>query len=258
MRFVLPGLIRKILKLNIVKSIILTDKLQTTRQREADCVLKVLDIHGKWYVLHIEFQSSDDAKMAWRMAGYRLMLSEIHQLLVRQYVIHLGEEKSTMPCSITEPGFSFEYTLISLRDFPYQVFLASDNPEERLLAVLADFGKDKPEEVITKVLQSVEKAESDGLEGNKYFEQLRILVQLRNLAKQFNIAMLKTSTFFKEERDPLYQKGEAKGLQKGAQNKGFEVVKNMLLSGRLTVAEIAVFAGVSEDVVHSIKAENNL
>ncbi len=91
---------------------------------------------------------------------------------------------------------------------------------------------------------------------------MRILVQLRNLAKQFNVAMLKVATFFKEERDPLYQRGEAKGIEKGleegVQNKSYEVVKNLLLSGRFTVAEVASFAGVTEEFVIKIKAENHL
>jgi len=42
-----------------------------------------------------------------------------------------------------------------------------------------------------------------------------VLVQLRNLENQFIEAMETITKFFKEERDPLFRRGEAKGKAEG-------------------------------------------
>lgn len=199
------------------------------------------------------------------MLVYRSTLMDIYKLPVEQYVIYLGESRTAMVNRIDEPGLTFEYHLISLRDIPSALFLSSERPEERLLAVLGDFEGAEPTEVIETVLKSVAGPEPHGLEGNKYFEQLRVMIQLRNLAKQYREAMVKVASFFKVERDALYQMGEErgvekgieKGIEKGAEGKSYEVVRNMLLSGRFTVAEIITFANVTDEFVYKVKADLN-
>ncbi len=215
MRFALPGLVEKVLELGIVRMKMLPDKLHVTREREVDAIAEVVDNQGERYILHVEFQTEDDQRMPLRMIGYRVMLRELYELPVRQYCIYLGEKPTSMSNCIDELGLRYEYKLVSLQEIPYRLFLSSDKPEERLLAVLGDFGAEKPVVVFTDVMKSVARQEPSGLEGNKYFEQLRIISQLRNLDSQFNRAMEGVKSFFREERDPLYRRGIEKGIEKG-------------------------------------------
>jgi len=55
------------------------------------------------------------------------------------------------------------------------------------------------------------------------------------------------SKFFKEERDFLYRKGEAK--------KSYEVVSKLILANRFTTAEIAEYASVAEKFVEKVRTD---
>ncbi|KAA8486843.1 putative transposase/invertase (TIGR01784 family) [Arcticibacter tournemirensis] len=210
----LPGIIKHVLGINIVKKEVLTSKLQQTKEREADRLTKVTDGSGKTYILNIEWQSRNDANMLSRMLEYRVMARRKYQLPVKQYVLYMGSEKLTMKDCIDEEDLQYRYRIVSLSEIDYKFFLKSNKPEQKVLAVLGEFGKDSAEQVIGQILTGIRtEAESD-LSKNKYFNQLRILAQLRNLVEQFNTAMESVSTFFKEEKDPLYRKGIVRGIEK--------------------------------------------
>ncbi|PWG78177.1 hypothetical protein [Pararcticibacter amylolyticus] len=53
------------------------------------------------------------------------------------------------------------------------------------------------------------------------------------------------------------EKGIEEGIEKGASGKSYEVVRNMLLSDRFTVAEICSFTNVTEDFVYKVQADLN-
>lgn len=72
---------------------------------------------------------------------------------------------------------------------------------------MADLGNANPTEVLRSVLEKICKNNKGGLTENKYFEQLRVIVQLRNLGTQLNEAMLTVKSFFKKERDVLFKWG---------------------------------------------------
>lgn len=210
----LPGIIKHVLGINIVKKEVLTSKLQQTKEREADRLTKVTDGSGKTYILNVEWQSRNDANMLSRMLEYRVMARRKYQLPVKQYVLYMGSEKLTMKDCIDEEDLQYRYRIVSLSEIDYKFFLKSNKPEQKVLAVLGEFGKDSAEQVIGQILTGIRtEAESD-LSKNKYFNQLRILAQLRNLVEQFNTAMESVSTFFKEEKDPLYRKGIVRGIEK--------------------------------------------
>ncbi len=73
-------LISKVLGINVVESTPLETKLQITDEREADFILNVTTVEGENFVLHIEFQSTNDAGMAYRMMRYWLYITQIHKL----------------------------------------------------------------------------------------------------------------------------------------------------------------------------------
>ena len=84
--------------------------------------------------------------MAYRMAEYLIMLARRYQLEVRQYVIYIGEGLASMRNELKLGKSYFCYELISFSSIDYRLFLRSDKLEEKMLALLGDFGKDSPKQ----------------------------------------------------------------------------------------------------------------
>jgi hypothetical protein len=141
MEAALPGIIEHLLGLDIISSEELPDDIQHTRERRPDLLKKVTDGAGKQYVLHIEYQARNDKDMAYRMAEYSIMLQWKYRLEVKQYVVYIGMGKSSMPQSIVTEDFQFKYRVLALSSIDYKIFLNSDKPEEKILAILAKLKK---------------------------------------------------------------------------------------------------------------------
>jgi predicted transposase/invertase (TIGR01784 family) len=257
MEAALPGLIKNVLKINAVHEEELPDNLQFTKERKPDVLKKITDDKGNTFVLHLEFQTGNESKMAYRMAEYLVMLARRYQLEVRQYVIYIGEGVPSMRNELKLGESYFCYKLISFSSIDYRLFLRSDKLEEKMLALLGDFGKDSPQTVITKVTRDVLQNTKGELEREQRKNQLRILAQLRTLVSDNIQIMESVSTFFKEENDFLYRRGEKKGIErgieKGEERKSFILVKNLLLESDFTVAKIASMAAVTEAFVRKVK-----
>jgi predicted transposase YdaD len=87
-----------------------------------------------------------------------------------------------------------------------------------MLGILANFGEDASEKAIDSIISGIQSISNGDFADSRYFKQLRILVQLRtSIGQQFEKAMQSVSTFFKEENDYLYRKGEIKGAISGEQ-----------------------------------------
>jgi len=245
----LPGLIENILHIHAVLSEELPDNIQHTKERRPDLLKKITDDKGHTFVLHIEFQTSNDAEMPYRMLEYMAMLLRKYKMPVKQYVIYIGEDRVTMPTSLTNGKSIFSYELITIAAIDYHVFLKSAKPEEKMFAILADFGKDSPETAIANIAIDIANSAKSGLERERLKNQLRILAQLRTLVSANLKFMESVASFFKEENDIFFQRGEKRGLEKGSA----AFVKNLLLAERFTISEIANFANVSEEFVQKIK-----
>lgn len=59
----LPGLIKHILHINAAESEEVPDDVQHTKERKPDLLKKIKDDKGNHFVLHIEFQTKNDADM---------------------------------------------------------------------------------------------------------------------------------------------------------------------------------------------------
>ena len=64
-------LVEEMLGISIKETFEMKDNLQTTIKRETDFLKRVIDQDGKEWILHLEFQTSDDPKMIYRMAEYK-------------------------------------------------------------------------------------------------------------------------------------------------------------------------------------------
>ncbi|WP_316812875.1 hypothetical protein [Pedobacter heparinus] len=85
------------------------------------------------------------------------------------------------------------------------------------------------------------------LEQGRYFRQLRVLLQLRNLNKTAIKDMALTGKIFKEEKDILYIRGEMKGEHK----KAVEIAKNFKELG-VAIEDIAKGTGLTIEEIQSL------
>ncbi|EDM35021.1 hypothetical protein PBAL39_08080 [Pedobacter sp. BAL39] len=234
---VLPELIRDILGIVIAKQEDLQESLQYTTERIPDQLCKITDIQGNTYILQLEWQSEDDPSMQDRMLTYRAMLRRKYGMVVKQYVIFLAREKSSMSDFIEEENLKFSYSLIPLQKYSHRIFLDSKSPEQKLLAIFGNFDTTPPVDVIKEILQGVTAHKKGQLNTNRYVKQLRALVQLRKLNKEFKTAMAIT-TKFKIEEDAYYQEGIETGIEKGIK-RGIEKTKREVIEGLITQTSLS-------------------
>jgi predicted transposase/invertase (TIGR01784 family) len=246
----LPGLIKNVLHIQAIHSEELPDSIQHTKERKPDLLKKITDDKGNTFVLHIEFQTNNDAEMVYRMAEYLVMLLRMYKIPVKQYVIYIGEGTPTMPTTLVNENSYFNYNLITISAIDYHIFLRSDNPEEKMFAILADFGSDSAEMAITNIVTEITKSAKGDLERERRKKQLRILAQLRNLATVNIEVMERVSSFFKEENDIFYQVGEKRGLEKGKAL----FIKYLLTQTDYSSEKIAKEADVPVSFVENIRA----
>ncbi len=256
-------------KWEIASSEILESKLQSTKEREIDFLRKVTTKEGQQFILHLEFQSTNDPEMIYRMQEYHAMLVRKYKLRVHQIVIYLGEKKMTMQTKLPKELTFTEFEPLDMRSIDYNVLLASQIPEEIILAVLGDRKGVDPNVIIESLLNHLFKISKDANALHKFINQLQILSKLRNLEESvIKIADsmpididLTDHKLFKDGLSLGMQKGEQIGMQKGEQkvleNKEAAVLR-MLESKKLTIEEIAEFQDVSSEFVKQIAKENSL
>ena len=258
-----PELLRDLLDINALRTSELPDNVQHTKERKPDVLKMITDDKGEIFVLHIEFQAQEEENMGLRMVEYWAMLFRKYRIPVRQYVIYIGEGVPTrMKDDIDfSPQIYFRYNLISLSTIDYHLLFRSDKPEVKLLSVLADLGKENPEEIIGAIAKQIIGLAPGDFAQNRYLQQLRIFAQFRNFITEILPSMDSIAKFIKEERDFLYIRGERKGLEKGREEgieQGIEqgketFIRNLLLNTDFTVAQIAALGDVPEAFVEKVK-----
>ena len=252
----LPALIRDVLELEIFATEELPDDVQHTKERKPDALKRVTDMLGNTYVLHLEFQLSDEKEMVYRMAEYSIMLMRKYKLPIKQYVIYLKDNKPLMPTFLDTADHKFSFNLIRLAEIDYRIFLNSNNPEIQMLGILANFGTEDSNVIAASIVNGIGSTAKGEFAQIKHYKQLRIYAKLRkNIELQIVKAMESVSTFFKEEEDFLYLKGEALGQSRGEEKKSREVVENLIVKLGLTNEQAALGAAVDITYVEKVRAE---
>jgi predicted transposase/invertase (TIGR01784 family) len=246
----LPGLIKNVLHINAVTSEELPDSIQHTKERKPDLLKRITDDKGNVFVLHIEFQTKNDADIVYRMFEYLAMLLRMYKIPVKQYVIYIGEDKMNMVDTLTNEGSIFRYNLIDISAIDYHVFLRSGNTEEKMFAILANFGKENAEAVIKKIVDDIAQNSTGDLEWSRRKKQLRILAQLRNLAVSNIEIMESVASFYKIENDIVYRVGRKEGIENGKTI----FIKGLLEQTDFTTEKIAEIGDVPVSFVETVKA----
>ena len=223
----------------------LPDDIQHTKERKPDVLKKIKDVNGNSFILQIEFQVADETEMIYRMAEYYIMLLRVYRLPVKQYVVFLGKAKPKMQTQLTTDNLQFNFEVLSLRNLNYEVLINSNQPEEIVFGILADFGAEASEKVVTKIIQRLDETSKSPLSFQKYIRQLRVLSKLRKLDLRIEETMESIAKYIDEENDYLYIKGEQKAKER--------FVANLLTKTKHTLDQVANIAEVSVDFVKMVK-----
>jgi hypothetical protein len=237
-------LAEKYLGIRIADSYELKDKLQTTIEKEPDFIRVVQADGEEAFILHIEFQTQDEERMIYRMQEYYGLLRRKHMLPVKQFVIYLGKKASRMQTRLAPVETFSGFTLTSLRDYSYASLLDSQVPEEIILAVLSDFKKQKPTEVIRQILNKLKDTGLEEIKLRKYIRQLSVLARLRNLTKETHKQIQDMGLTYNIKKDYLYQEGK-KATQE-------ELIVELLKDGTLGVEKIASLTKVPVERVKQL------
>ncbi|QJD78887.1 RpnC/YadD family protein [Spirosoma rhododendri] len=240
---IIPALMSSVLGFRVEEAVVIREKLQQTKEKEADALRIVTAPGGAQFILHLEFQVDDYLKMVFRMADYWVLLKSKYGLPVRQFVIYIGNQLPKMKTVLTEDGNYFQFQLINITQFDYLRFLTSDNPEEVILSVLADFDREKSDQALGQIIHRLEETTPDQRTFQKHMRQLRVLSKLRNLDLKFDDMIQNMDKYIDAENDYLYIRAKK------------EIISNLLTNTDFAPDRIAQIAGVSPEFVRTVQQE---
>ena len=182
--------------------------------------------------------------------------------------------------SLQFESLTYNFEVVALKTVSKDLFLQSDKPEVVILAVLADFGKDKPKKVIKQILEHLLKIVGRVPSLKKYHQQLLVLSRLRKLEVITKTEIILMPIHYEIETDGLYlegieigreqgigigvekgigigvekgiEQGLEKGMEQGIEKTNTEAVTRMLRQQKFTLADIMLIQNVSESFVRKI------
>lgn len=246
---ILLPLLGKLLGIRISKTDELKDKLQRTIEREPDYLKLITDEFGNTFILQLEFQTTDDPKMVYRMAEYKAILQRKYELPVKQFVIYLGARPPQMNTELPDEEKITGFELKNIHELSSRQMLDSDVPEEIILTILSDYPEADTNLIIEKIIHKLQKATKDKLELQRSIQQLLILSRLRNLEVDLEKKIKAMPITYDITKDGLYKEG----IEQGIEQKKHQIVSKAIKQGLLTEDQIAEIAEVSLTYVRDVK-----
>ena len=114
-------------------------KLPKTLEREVDFLYKVKTKKQEELLLHLEFQSHDNAEMLERMQEYHGIIYRKYRLPIQHIVIYLGKGVSKMRSKLPASEVFTGFELININEIDVNYLLNVDKPEVIILALLKTF-----------------------------------------------------------------------------------------------------------------------
>ena len=232
----------KFLGIEIKSSKRLKEKFQITQEREPDFIRLITDNNDEEFILHLEFQTTDEREVDYRMLEYYGFFFRRFKKSIRQFVLYLGEAPLTkMHGSLKADTFVFQYQLINIKEYRHEDLLKSEIPEEIILAVLANFSNQPSEHVIRSILQRLQAVSKTENTLRKYIRQLGVLSRLRKL-EDITLKEVKAMPItYDFKTDYLYLEGKK------------EMIVELLKEGSFSVKKIAKLAKVDVKYVREIE-----
>jgi len=229
-RFAIPSVKYKAVTLDVQRIV----------ERKPDFVLKCYDAQGHPFMLHVEYQTTIDKKMVYRMLFYLGLIAEKYQLPVKQFLLYVGERRYPADDILEDTYYHFRYPVWDVGGTRYEELLRSPLPGEVLLAIHSNSGDQADEEVVQAIVRRLVELVPEREKLTRYVEHLLINSKLKKLEE--TVLNVTTSMNIVDEKDfLLYKKGRmeerrelaAQQVKKGALSD--EAIAELY---NLTVAEV--------------------
>jgi len=251
---VLRPLLERYLGIRIVTFENIDPKLQTTIEKETDFIRIVTTEEGERFILHIEFQSANEADMIYRIKEYGGIIQRKYKLEIRHFVIYLGPGKMTMRTQLHDNEVFRGFDVLNMNDLNFDDFLSSQIPEEIVFAILCDFRGEQPEHIIRSILEKLKAVSKNPTKLQKFVKQLQVFSHLRKLDNEINKISYDMPILIDIKESAFYKRGAEEGLEKGLEKKARIACINMLKKG-MPIKDIAEILEVSIDYVIQIQNE---
>lgn len=228
-------------------------------EKETDTLVLLKEDGKEPFIFHLEFQSTNDSRMAARMASYDFMLHLKYDMEVVSAVIYTGEKPMKMNNTVSFNGNHYACRLIDIREMDPEIFLRSDKSKEVVLAILAGGDSYDRRQIIRRILTQLQKILPDG--GSEMIERIKdleILSGLRNsdnLQQQIITEVNKMPIVYDIRKDLRFQEGvlegQADGIVKGRVEGVMATATNMKKRG-LSLAIIQECTGLSISVIEEL------
>lgn len=254
---------------------LLDTEQQRVELRRADLVARM---HKKTsdepFILHIEIQNANDPSMASRMLRY---FADIHLRYpdepIHQHLVYIGKRPFGMAIELTQPAFTYRYSVLDMQTVDCSVLLTQDTPEALVLAILCDFKQRPAQEVINYIVMRLkELTDDDESRFRNYFEMLETLADNRDLQPQLDEAkqmltqvnVKKFASYNWGLQDGIEQgiergleQGIERGIERGEyigkQSHARQVAIKLLALGTFKLSQIADIAGLTPEEVEQIQ-----
>ena len=224
----------------------LNGELAVVEERVADLLMSLSD--GS--ILHLDFQSTNDRNMPYRVGVYGLLAAQKYRKKIRQVVIYMGQERMRMKDHLDLGQIQVAYRLVDIREFDSQALIEAGNPGDYALAMLANGGVDRMGEIILRanVLPEAER--------QRVFTQMLILAGLRGVSERLTIELntmgvyveVEQNAFLRDLRDTSIAQGRAEGKVEGkAEGKAEEAC---LILRRLLELKFGPLSNWAENRIH--------
>jgi len=227
----------KFLNIKIVAYQALEAKFPKTSENEVDFLYRIEQANGLIQILHIEFQSTNDAEMLERMQEYHGKIYKLYKLPIESLVINLGKKAFTARTQLKPNEIFTGYKLINLYDLSTDELLSDQMPEMVVLALLANYPPEQLEAILRLIVMKLKQIVLTEKDLKRYINQLLFLSRLRNFEEETEQILDYMPITYNIETDGLYLKGIEKGIEKGTE-KG--LIKTVIFCDKIGMKPSAI------------------
>jgi predicted transposase YdaD len=130
-------------------------------------------------VFHVELQSTNDPRMAFRMLDYLVAIEREYKRVPRQLVLYVGKAAMRMESRIAVSRLSFEVTMVDIRSLDGEPLLESDSLDDNIVSILAR--QPDARRAVHRILEKI--AASSPERRAEALQELTILAGLRSLGE---------------------------------------------------------------------------
>ena len=226
-------------------------------KRTSDMVLKC-EMDGKDIAVHIEFQSTNDPKMPYRMLRYCIEIMEKHDLPVYQLVLYMGKEKINMRDTLNyffdvNNMLNFKYKTVDIGELKFSDIVGNEAYGlYSLLPIIDRQKREKEKESYLRHCAKVIKNAPIDIEHKRGIafraELLAGLVFPKGIIEKIFSEVI---NMIRIEDSVIYQDVIEKGMKKGMEKEKIAIAKK-LKNMKIPLEQIKEATGLSEEELRKL------